>query len=358
MWCWPPGDSGAALPAVPARRRQNDHHAITAWPPGHGTQSLYEHRFLLVAGDPQGVPGGRRWPSRCIGGLLGAVALGALAGARRTASAYGRYLASINASDALVNVPGAVPGIPVTRPMTLISRLPGVAASAAYIGLAAVPGGPWPGRVLLPDRWPGRHPHRPVLYQRRLPPGPADGTGGQAACGRLHRADRAHSAHLARRFGVGVGGKVTYLLSNADSLARPRPPSVRRTYRVTAIVAIPPVLVDQSDLTDTAVLPPAATRRLLAYYQFAWVGVRLDRGTAGIPALQDSLAGLASALERQFNQATHRTSPDWPSISGPRTSSTARCSRRSGRRRSHSPSSASSPAWPCSCSWARAWRSC
>jgi hypothetical protein len=32
-------------------------------------------------------------------GLLGAVALGSLAGARRTASAYGRYLASINASD-------------------------------------------------------------------------------------------------------------------------------------------------------------------------------------------------------------------------------------------------------------------
>lgn len=41
-----------------------------------------------------------------IGGLLGAVALAALAGARRTASAYGRYLASINASDAFVNVPG------------------------------------------------------------------------------------------------------------------------------------------------------------------------------------------------------------------------------------------------------------
>lgn len=44
-----------------------------------------------------------------IGGLLGAVALGALAGARRTASAYGRYLASINASDAFVNIPGRLP---------------------------------------------------------------------------------------------------------------------------------------------------------------------------------------------------------------------------------------------------------
>ena len=41
-----------------------------------------------------------------IGGLFGAVALGALAGARRTVSAYGRYLVSIKASDAFVNVPG------------------------------------------------------------------------------------------------------------------------------------------------------------------------------------------------------------------------------------------------------------
>jgi hypothetical protein len=45
-----------------------------------------------------------------IGGLFGAVALGALAGARRTASAYGRYLVSIKASDAFVNVPGASSG--------------------------------------------------------------------------------------------------------------------------------------------------------------------------------------------------------------------------------------------------------
>jgi hypothetical protein len=32
-------------------------------------------------------------------GLLGGVALGAVAGARRTAGAYQRYLAAINASD-------------------------------------------------------------------------------------------------------------------------------------------------------------------------------------------------------------------------------------------------------------------
>jgi len=45
-----------------------------------------------------------------VGGLLGAVALAGVAGARRTSSAYGRYLTSINASDVLVSTPGRLPG--------------------------------------------------------------------------------------------------------------------------------------------------------------------------------------------------------------------------------------------------------
>ena len=74
-----------------------------------------------------------------LAGLLGGVALGAVAGARRTATAYGRYLAAINASDVFVNVPGSLPGMPATRPVTLISSLPGVISHAAYIGLNCSP---------------------------------------------------------------------------------------------------------------------------------------------------------------------------------------------------------------------------
>jgi hypothetical protein len=78
---------------------------------------------------------GRSWQAMLAiavtGGLLGAVALGALAGARRTASAYGRYLVAIKESDALVNVPGILPGMPADRPMELISRLPGISAAGA-----------------------------------------------------------------------------------------------------------------------------------------------------------------------------------------------------------------------------------
>ena len=74
-----------------------------------------------------------------IAGLLGGVALGAAAGARRTASAYSRYLTSINASDAFVNVPGRLPGMSATQPITLISSLPGVVSHAAYLGLNGFP---------------------------------------------------------------------------------------------------------------------------------------------------------------------------------------------------------------------------
>jgi len=74
-----------------------------------------------------------------LAGLLGGVALGAVAGARRTNAAYERYLTAINASDVGVNVPGQLPGMAATRPYELISSLPGVIAHAAYIGLSGVP---------------------------------------------------------------------------------------------------------------------------------------------------------------------------------------------------------------------------
>ena len=69
-----------------------------------------------------------------IGGLLGAVALGALAGARRTDSAYGRYLRAMKASDVMVDIPG-----PMLPAITAVEHAPGATSSAAWIGLNADP---------------------------------------------------------------------------------------------------------------------------------------------------------------------------------------------------------------------------
>ena len=238
-----------------------------------------------------------------IVGLLGAVALGALAGARRTASAYGRYQASINASDAFVNVPGPVPGMPATQPVTLITGLPGIAASAVYLGLDANPVvhgrvnngfltadlvGSLTGAYFRQDRM--------TVLAGRLP--------------RLSATNEiALSPRIASMFGVGVGGSVTYQFFRLDPRTYRPKPGRRVTFLVTGIVDIPPVLIDQSDQLDAGVLPPAATRQLLDYYQFAWVGVQLDRGTAGIPALQNRLAALASSVRQAVVRATHRKQP-------------------------------------------------
>lgn len=53
-------------------------------------------------------------------GLLGAVSMAALAGARRTESAYGRYLQSIHASDVMVNIPSTNTALIAT-----VEHLPG-----------------------------------------------------------------------------------------------------------------------------------------------------------------------------------------------------------------------------------------
>jgi putative ABC transport system permease protein len=220
-------------------------------------------------------------------GILGAVALGALAGARRTESAYGRYLRSINSSDVLVNIP-----VPGTSVIAKVSALPGVRSSAAWLGLNANP--VVHGRVddaFLTDSLSGTY-HGAFFTQDTM----------TVLHGRLPRLDAtdeiALTPGLAGLFGVGLGGTVTYqFLNGADQF----PVSTGySSYRVVGIVEIPPALVDQFDQTQAAVLPAAATVAAEAQHQnvveFSWVGMRLVKGSAGIPPLQSSLSRVAAKL--------------------------------------------------------------
>jgi hypothetical protein len=218
-----------------------------------------------------------------IGGLLGTVALGALAGARRTASAYGRYLASINASDVFVDIPGpSLPAIP------RIAALPGVRESSAWVGLAAYPVihgrvddsfaasdlvGSFNGELFRQDRM--------TVLAGRLP---RLGSVGEIAL----------TPAAAREFGVGVGGRVTWQFYGIRLPSGTPYPAGRSTFVVTGTVVVPPVLTDQfDDVPNAAVLPPAATARYLrGQFQYAWVGLRLTAGAAGIPALQSEIDGL------------------------------------------------------------------
>ena len=240
---------------------------------------------------------GTRWRSRrqvvvvaLICGLLGTVALGGLAGARRTDTAYGRYLHAINSSDVLVNVPGPV--LPVIRQ---IERLPGVASAAATVGLNGNP--VVDGKVN--DAWltngltgsldgDGFRQDRMTVLAGRLPRLGATG-------------EIALTQGLARFFHTGVGGHVTYELYRTNLTTGASIPAGRSTFVVTGIVDLPPVLGDQFDQVDSAVLPPAATARYLdGEFAFGWVGLRLTAGSAGIPALQRRLATAANEMDRVF----------------------------------------------------------
>jgi FtsX-like permease family len=237
-------------------------------------------------------------------GILGAVALGALAGARRTDTAYGRYLAAINASDVFVNVPGVLPGMPETRPITLISSLPGVVAHGTYVGLSGYPvvhGKP--DDAFVTDSVNGSLDGEYFSQDRAT-----------VLAGALPSADSTTTVVLtpavARMFGTGVGGTVQYEFTPMNAQGQPAGQPFTRSYRVAAIATIPPALVDQSDEVEGSVLPPGATRQLLHEFFYAWIGLRLAHGSAGVPHLQQQLADLAVSLQRQIKRETGQNAND------------------------------------------------
>lgn len=224
-----------------------------------------------------------RWPG-VLGaalaiGLIGGVALAALAGARRTASTFGAYERDTRLSHMAVNT-----FTPDLERVDAISALPGVESSATYVGLDGYP--IVDGRVIDDFRFTGVF-------------GSLDGrffTQDRATVieGRLPDVDAvdelALTPEIADEFGVGVGDDLTYELrpqegANAGASA----PARRSTFRVVGLVRLPPVLVDENDIIAGSILPPAATRANLDTLVYAWQGLRLDHGVAGIDALVDEL---------------------------------------------------------------------
>ena len=124
----------------------------------------------------------RNWAMlAAIVGLAGAVVLVAAAGARRTDSAYGRFLASSNAADVLVSPNNTGFG----GFYSALAKLPGVETLAPVIGVQALP--VRPGRKLVEaqvfapaDRRFNRVIERPRILSGRLPEdesGPRGGIG-------------------------------------------------------------------------------------------------------------------------------------------------------------------------------------
>jgi len=245
-----------------------------------------------------------------IGGLLGSVALGALAAARRTDSAYARYLKSVNASDVAVDIPGAV--MPVVQH---VERAPISLSSVVWLGMNAFP----------------------VINGKPDPNFQTDGLSGSLD-GEFYRQDKVTAlagklppqnstdelmitqsmADAFQRQGVTftVGDRMTWQFYNQPLGPGGLPsqtapvPGPRVTFRIAAIVATSPALTDEVDDVPAALMPPGATERFLprgvpapAYVEwaFGWVQMRLRGGDAAVPALRSWLQSYASQLESKYH---------------------------------------------------------
>jgi FtsX-like permease family len=243
-----------------------------------------------------------------IGGLLGSVALGALAAARRTDSAYGRYLRSVNASDVMVDVPG--PFLSVIR---TIERAPGAVSSVAWIGVDANP--VIRGRVddsFLTNALTGsldgefyRQDKVTVLAGKMPPPTAADD---------IVLTQSMADAFRSQGVQFRVGDRMTWQFYRELPTSLRPIQAGRTTFRIAAIVSTSPALVDQFDDTRTSILPPAATDRILSVpvrkgyeWGFGWASLRLRNGDAGVHALQGWLNRYSQRLMK--NPLTARYGP-------------------------------------------------
>jgi hypothetical protein len=251
-----------------------------AWYAGRATWRHYWRTALLVA---------------LIGGLLGAVALGALAGARRTDSAYARYLRSVNASDVMVDIPG-----PLLNVLKDVEHVPSAVSSAAWIGLNAQPvingkindafqtdaiAGSLDGEFYRQDKL--------TVLAGKLPP--ASSTGEVIVTQSM--ADNFHPA-------LTVGDHMTwqfYRVPTHDGLPEDITHEAgRSTFVVAAIVDLSPALVDAFDNIETAILPPAATARYLnGEWTFGWAALRLRNPGAGVRQLSQQLHRISAAVSDQ-----------------------------------------------------------
>jgi hypothetical protein len=224
-------------------------------------------------------------------GVLGAVSLAAVAGARRTESAYGRYLKTVRASDVMVNIPS-----PDTSLIAKVEHLPGVRSGAAWAGL---------------DANPVVRGHVDDSFLTDAVSSDVDGAFYRqdtltVLSGRLPRPASTNEVALtpgiARLFGVGVGGTVHYQLYDAATAKA----IGSAAFVVTAIVEAPPALVDQFDEMEGAFLPSAATARYKRELAYSWVGIRLDQGTAGLPSFQASLTRLSTRIGHGYTFEVRR----------------------------------------------------
>jgi len=228
-----------------------------------------------------------------ITGLLGGVAMGSVAAARRTQSAYPRILAASNPSDLHVD-----PGAYSPRMLRRIAGLRHVTVARTYVSILG-----------LRTAQDGTVNPTSAFNQQVELVGSLDGlyfsqdkvivTAGRRADPR-RASEVMVSDQTARRFGLHTGQVLDINLYTARQWDDPSTdpdtarPARRARLTITGIgVFTDEVVQDDVDRIYRVLATPAFTRQALSCCAgYAWVGLQLDQGDRAVPAAQREFARL------------------------------------------------------------------
>jgi hypothetical protein len=222
-------------------------------------------------------------------GLTGGLSLFALAGARRTQSAYPRFLRSTNPSTMVVDVGGLNQG--GYEALDIIAHLPQVVQARAYAAFYVAPWvdgradfsqnfealGSLDGRYFDQDRF--------TPIEGRLPD-PA-------------RADEvAVNEESARRYGYRVGQEIDLATADPsdvegpagqDSSEQPQPRLLTRATIVGVGAFLEEVMQDDTDRSPLVLFTPAYVAEAKGLETYAWQGLVLRNGDADVAAVTQAI---------------------------------------------------------------------
>jgi predicted lysophospholipase L1 biosynthesis ABC-type transport system permease subunit len=235
-------------------------------------------------------------------GLVGGLSLLTLAGARRTQSAYPRFLRSTNPSTMAVIVGGLTPeGLAL---LESVAQLPQVAEARAYVSFDM---------ALMVDNRPdmsrsfealGSRDGRYFVQDRFTP-----------TSGRLpdpSNADEiAVNEETARRYGLRVGDQLDLgTFSDAqmrapDFLDHPTPPGLRTTETIVGVgLFVEGVVQDDTDRSPLILFTPAFVAQATELQTYAWQGLVLRGGDADIDAVKSAFRSMTGPGFPQIARVT------------------------------------------------------
>ena len=231
-------------------------------------------------------------------GVMGGLSLFALAGARRTQSAYPRFMRSVDASTMAVDT-GQYSAATTAR----VAAFPHVVQSQVYVAPVVA--------VLEHDQ--------PDFSQDFEALASLDGRFFEQdrftpTAGRLPDPRRVNEIAVneiaADAYGYRVGQVLdlgTYDLTKS-TFEDPGTPALRMRARITAVGLFPnEVLQDDTDRSPLVLFTPAYTRQALPYVQYEWQGLTLAHGDADVAEVKRHFVGLLDPGSPQFVRVTSNT---------------------------------------------------